>query len=156
MTTRTVGLVAIQHIVVLVHRKNGDPVLEDTAPGHAQSLDIGMQRVWFLIHNADKIIGVSTEWPIRVDPGRAASRGPNPPQLERLPAEWHDTETLLIARFNIHTLATILGHILVKERQVMRDPPSYPEVATSVRHRDAAGVQAGHHLSGKCNCCSAR
>ncbi|RSH76559.1 uncharacterized protein EHS24_005548 [Apiotrichum porosum] len=139
---------------VLTLQKNGDGVLTGAAMGTALQLAIDMRlfdeetyaglspidaergrRVWFLIHNADKVEAISNNRPILLRSDEF--RGPGSAEL---PRELHDssitadgylprgTSTPLIAGFNVLTrIVTVLGDILVKERDVIRRPPADSE-----------------------------
>ncbi|WVF70608.1 hypothetical protein IAT40_005400 [Kwoniella sp. CBS 6097] len=154
MDNPTVDLVCIKYFVVVVHNKHGNVGLEASAHGETQSLAISLglhreetyqglnpiesergRRVWFNIHNADKFEAVSRGKPILLRSDEFMG-----PESTKLPAELDDNSITLhgylpssvpvplICGFNILTRTdSVMGDIIVHERDIRRKPPTDPE-----------------------------
>lgn len=149
-----VDLICIKYFLFVVHNKHGNIGLEASTFGEAQYLAVTMglhredtycdldpinaergRRVWFLIYNADKFEAVSRQKPVllRVDEFMG-------PESTEFPAEVDDesitsegilpsrTPAPLIAGFNTLTrIVTVLGDILISERDLRRQQITDPE-----------------------------
>ncbi|OCF39525.1 hypothetical protein I317_06684 [Kwoniella heveanensis CBS 569] len=154
MDNPTVDLVCIKYFVFVVHNKHGNVGLEASAYGEAQSLAISLglhreetyqglnpieserrRRVWFNIHNADKFEAVSKGKPILLRSDEFMGS-----ESTKLPAELDDNSITLhgylpssvpvplICGFNILTRTdSVMGDIIVHERDIRRRPPADPE-----------------------------
>ncbi|KAK4686266.1 DNA mismatch repair protein PMS2, partial [Tremellales sp. Uapishka_1] len=155
MNDASVDLIIIKYLVFVVHNKHGHVGLEAATFGEAQYLAISLglhredtyyglnpieaerrRRVFFLIYNADKFEAASrakpvllrsdefmgpeaTNFPAEIDDDSITVHGYSPPSAGSIP---------VITGFNILTrLVSILGDILVHERDTRRRPPQSPE-----------------------------
>ncbi|ORX35946.1 fungal-specific transcription factor domain-domain-containing protein [Kockovaella imperatae] len=161
MNVLTVDLICIKYFTFVIHNINGATGLEAAVWGEAISLAISLglhredsyrglnpieterrRRVWFLIFNADKFEAVFRARPILLRPDEFVG-----PESTDMPAELEDkaisvhgylpssAAVPLIVGFNILTrLVTLIGDLLIRERDVRRQPPRDPEsVLTSLR-----------------------
>ncbi|WVQ85674.1 hypothetical protein IAT38_007840 [Cryptococcus sp. DSM 104549] len=149
-----VDLVCIKYLVFVVHNKHGNVAMEASAFGEAQYLSISLglhredtyynldpieaerrRRVWFLIYNADKFEAVARIKPVllRSDEFMGTESTAFPSELDDksitatgfLPSS---NPVPLICGFNTLTrIVTILGDILVHERDIRRQNPTEPE-----------------------------
>ncbi|KIR67769.1 hypothetical protein I314_02186 [Cryptococcus bacillisporus CA1873] len=154
MENYNVDLICIKYFLFVVHNKHGNIGLEASAFGEAQYLAITMglhredtyyhldpinaergRRVWYLIYNADKFEAVSRQKPVllRMDEFMG-------PESTAFPAEVDDecitsegilpsrTPAPLISGFNtLARIVTILGDILISERDLRRQQTTDPE-----------------------------
>ncbi|WVQ97319.1 hypothetical protein IAU59_004430 [Kwoniella sp. CBS 9459] len=162
MDSPTVDLVCIKYLVFIVHNKHGNMGLEASAYGEAQYIAISLglhreetyhglnpieserrRRVWYNIHNADKFEAVSRGKPILLRSDEFMG-----PESTKLPAELDDNSITLhgylpssvpvplICGFNILTRTdSVMGDIIVHERDIRRRPPTDPEeLLSALRH----------------------
>ncbi|KAK8865914.1 hypothetical protein IAR55_001062 [Kwoniella newhampshirensis] len=154
MDDPNVDLICIKYLFLVVHNKHGNMGLEAAAFGEAQYLAISLglhredtyfglspieaerrRRVWFLIYNADKFEAISRSKPVLLRSDEFMG-----PESTKLPSELDDRSITahgylpsskpvpLICGFNSLTrLVTILGDILLHERDIRRQQPSEPE-----------------------------
>ncbi|WWD17900.1 hypothetical protein CI109_102345 [Kwoniella shandongensis] len=154
MDEPNVDLICIKYLLIVVHNKHGNVGLEASAFGEAQYLAISLglhqedtyyglnpieaerrRRVWFLIYNADKFEAISRSKPILLRSDEFMG-----PESTKFPTELDDKSITthgylpsskpvpLICGFNTLTrLVSVLGDILVHERDIRRQQPSEPE-----------------------------
>nr|XP_019000566.1 uncharacterized protein I203_06984 [Kwoniella mangroviensis CBS 8507]OCF64027.1 hypothetical protein I203_06984 [Kwoniella mangroviensis CBS 8507] len=154
MDNPNLDLICIKYMVFIIHNKHGNVGLEAAAFGEAQYLAISLglhredayygldpieaerrRRAWFLIYNADKFEAVARAKPVLLRPDEFLG-----PEATNFPTELDDKSITkhgylpnsipvpLISGFNILTrIVTILGDILVHERDIRRRPPNDPE-----------------------------
>nr|XP_019049210.1 hypothetical protein I302_02991 [Kwoniella bestiolae CBS 10118]OCF28140.1 hypothetical protein I302_02991 [Kwoniella bestiolae CBS 10118] len=147
-------LICIKYMALVIHNKHGNAGLEAAAFGEAQYLAISLgfhredtyysldpieaerrRRAWFLIYNADKFEALARAKPVLLRPDEFLG-----PEATNFPTELDDKSITkhgylpnsipvpLISGFNILTrIVTILGDILVHERDIRRRPPNDPE-----------------------------
>ncbi|OWZ34540.1 hypothetical protein C347_01924 [Cryptococcus neoformans AD2-60a] len=154
MDNYNVDLICIKYFLFVVHNKHGNIGLEASAFGEAQYLAVTMglhredtycdldpinaergRRVWFLIYNADKFEAVSRQKPVllRMDEfmGLESTEFPAEVDDESITLEGilpSRTPAPLIAGFNTLTrIVTILGDILISERDLRRQQTTDPE-----------------------------
>ncbi|RSH92934.1 hypothetical protein EHS25_008380 [Saitozyma podzolica] len=167
MDNPTVDLICIKYFVFIVHNKHGNVGLEASAFGEAQYLAISLglhredtyaglnpieierrRRIWFLIYNADKFEAVARNKPVLLPSDEF--RGP---ESTELCAELDDksitahgfmpgsTAVPLICGFNIMTrIVTIIGDVLIHQRDIRRRPPKDPEGVLAAL-KDVRGFQ---------------
>ncbi|WWC58754.1 uncharacterized protein I303_101298 [Kwoniella dejecticola CBS 10117] len=154
MDNPNLELICIKYMIFIIHNKHGNVGLEAAAFGEAQYLAISLglhredtyygldpieserrRRAWFLIYNADKFEAVARAKPVLLRPDEFLG-----PEATNFPTELDDKSITkqgylpnsipvpLISGFNILTrIVTILGDILVHERDIRRRPPKDPE-----------------------------
>ncbi|WWC86219.1 uncharacterized protein L201_001092 [Kwoniella dendrophila CBS 6074] len=154
MDNPTLDLICIKYMMLVIHNKHGNVGLEAAAFGEAQYLAISLglhredtyysldhieaerrRRAWFLIYNADKFEALARAKPVLLRPDEFLG-----PEATNFPTELDDKSITkqaflpnsipvpLISGFNILTrIVTILGDILVHERDIRRRPPNDPE-----------------------------
>nr|XP_019015099.1 uncharacterized protein I206_01187 [Kwoniella pini CBS 10737]OCF53880.1 hypothetical protein I206_01187 [Kwoniella pini CBS 10737] len=154
MDNPILDLICIKYMIFIIHNKHGNVGLEAAAFGEAQYLAISLglhredtyygldpieaerrRRAWFLIYNADKFEAVARAKPVLLRPDEFLG-----PEATNFPTELDDKSITkqgylpnsipvpLICGFNILTrIVTVLGDILVHERDIRRRPPKDPE-----------------------------
>ncbi|WRT64122.1 uncharacterized protein IL334_001051 [Kwoniella shivajii] len=154
MDNPNLDLICIKYMAFIIHNKHGNVGLEAAAFGETQYLAISLglhredtyynldpieserrRRAWFLIYNADKFEAVARAKPVLLRPDEFLG-----PEATNFPTELDDKSITkhgylpnsipvpLITGFNILTrIVTILGDILVHERDIRRRPPKDPE-----------------------------
>ncbi|WVQ70978.1 hypothetical protein IAR50_000503 [Cryptococcus sp. DSM 104548] len=154
MDNNSVDLICIKYLIFVVHNKHGNAGLEASTFGEAQYLAISLglhredtyadldpitaergRRIWFLIYNADKFEAVSRQKPVLLRNDEFLG-----PESTVFPAEVDDNAITiqgirpssnpvpLICGFNILTrIVSILGEILLMERDMRRRQPTDPE-----------------------------
>ncbi|EIW68075.1 hypothetical protein TREMEDRAFT_69554 [Tremella mesenterica DSM 1558] len=146
-----IDYLCIKYFQSIIHNKHGQTGLEAAGFGEMQYLAVGMgyhreevnpieaerrRRMFFTIYNADKHEALARGRPVMM----RSDEFMRPPETVALPTELDDkcitengylpgsTVVPLICGFNDMTrMASVLGDILVHERDMRRNPPNEPE-----------------------------